>query len=420
MSKDSLVISKGSLQKDQLAGMIALVTGAGGGIGFETARSLIWLGAKVVIADIDKEKGRLAEKKLVTEFGSNCSLFVHTDIGCERKVKRLFRKTYKVFGKLDIIINNATIAPIGAAHTVEIKKWDSSYRTNLRGPVLLLKYILPKMLERKFGILVFVPSSGAVPYMGAYEVFKTSQVELSNTLVGELEGTGVISYSIGPGIVKTDTAHKAIAEIAPLYGKSVEEIYKMNEQVLLTVEEAGAGFAASVANASIYNGVETSSIQALLDIGVPISDPKQDSKILLSDDEKSRVVVILSEILQTFSEQMDGWKSRSIFERQWILRDFKKYTGAAPEYFADRLKEFERRIQTNELTESDFEELPVQKLSLYYKHQIDLLKGYEKNPDKVKENSSIMIDWINTIDKFIELRVKIVNQCDTKNEEPWV
>lgn len=407
MSNDTLIISKGSLHKGQLKGKVALITGAGGGIGFEAARSLIWLGVKVIIGDIDKNKGRLAEKKLKSEFGSNCCLFIHTDIGCERKVKKLSQKIYAEFGKLDILINNATVAPIGAVHKSGIKNWDLSYRTNLRGPVLLIEYFLPKMLEQKSGVLAFVPSSGAAPYMGAYEVFKTSQVELSNTLTGELDGTGIITYSIGPGMVKTDTAHKAITEIAPLYGKTVDEFYKMNEYVLLSVEEAGAGFAASVANANIYNGLEISSIQALMDIGVSINEPKENNRIILSDDEKGKVLEIMTEILQTFLEQVDGWQNRPVFERQWVLRDFKKYTGAAPEYFSDRLSEFKKGITNNDLTKVDFKELPVEKLRIYYEHQIDLLKGYEKNPNRVKEYYDIISSWINTIEKFNEFRRKI-------------
>lgn len=77
------------------------------------------------------------------------------------------------------------------------------------------------------------------PHLGAYEVFKTAQVELCNTLSAE-----VVAYSIGPGIVKTETAQKSIEQIAPLYGKTADEFYKMCENMLLTAEEAGAGFAA--------------------------------------------------------------------------------------------------------------------------------------------------------------------------------
>ena len=402
---DALVISKGSLRKDQLGGKIALITGAGGGIGFEAARSLIWLGATVIIVDIDKHKGKTAE------FGPNTSIFIRTDIGNERQVKSLAEKIYRLYGHLDIIFNNATVAPIGAVQKVGIKKWDLSYRTNLRGPVLLLEYFLPKMLERNTGVIAFVPSSGAAPYMGAYEVFKTSQVELSNTLSGELEGTGVITYSIGPGIVKTDTAQKAISEVAPLYGKSEAEFYKMSEHVLLTAEEAGAGFAASVALANNYSGLEISSSQALTDIGVTFQDKNDDTSILLKTGDYLPVLEVLYEIRQTFSEQVDGWKSRSVFERQWVLRNFKKYTGAAPEYFIDKLKEFYERAQNNELSKSALKELPVEKIALYYKHQIDLLKSYEKNPEKVKEYSQLMENWIDSIARFKELVREMIEQC---------
>jgi NAD(P)-dependent dehydrogenase (short-subunit alcohol dehydrogenase family) len=404
----ALVISKGSLQKDQLSGKIALITGAGGGIGFEAARSLIWLGTKVIIVDIDKNKGKTAEAKLNKEFGPNSSMFIGADIGNERQVKSLAKKVHKSYGHVDIIFNNATVAPIGAVHKVGIKKWDLSYRTNLRGPVLLLEYFLPKMLERNHGVIAFVPSSGAAPYMGAYEVFKTSQVELSNTLSGELEGTGVITYSIGPGIVKTDTAMKAISEIAPLYGKSEDEFYKMSEHVLLTVEEAGAGFAASVALANNYSGLETSSSQALTDIGVVFQDQNEDTNIIYQTDTNSSMLEVLHEIKKTFSEQVDGWKSRPVFERQWVLRDFKKYTGAAPEYFIDRLKEFDERAQSNELSKSAIKELPVDKIAIYYKHQIDLLRGYEKNPEKVKEYSELMENWIDSIERFKEIVREII------------
>jgi NAD(P)-dependent dehydrogenase (short-subunit alcohol dehydrogenase family) len=306
---NDLVISRGSLKRNQLAGKIALVTGAGGGIGFEAARSLIWLGATVIVVDIDQVKGKTAQAKLNAEFGANCSMFIRADIGNERHVKCLAKKVFKTYGNLDIIINNATITPIGAAHTVGIKKWDLSYRTNLRGPVLILEYFLPKMLERDTGVIAFVPSSGAAPYMGAYEVFKTSQVELSNTLCAELEGTGVITYSIGPGIVKTETAQAAISEVAPLYGKSEAEFYKMSEHVLLTVEEAGAGFAASVALAHHYSGLETSSSQALTDIGIIFQEDKEDTSLINQNEPYHSMLSIFGDIQKTFSEQVEGWKN---------------------------------------------------------------------------------------------------------------
>ena len=400
MNNSGLIISMGKLKKDQLKGNVALITGAGGGIGYEAARSLIWLGVKVVIGEINKEKGKKAEQELNREFGEGSALFVHCDIGKEKSIKKLSSKINSTFGKLDIIINNATVAPIGAVHKVGIDRWDLSYRTNLRGPVLLISEFLPEMIKRNSGIIVLVPSSGAAPYMGAYEVFKTAQVELSNTLAGELENTEVITYSIGPGIVKTETANKAIKEVAPLYGKSVEEFYKMSENVLITVEEAGAGFAASIALAKEYMGLEIGSIQALTDIGISIGENNHDNKIELSEDIRNNILEQFREIKKIFLEQINDWSNRPIFERQWLIRDFKKTMGCTPEYFKENLKTFENDLIIDEIYENTFKNLLVEKIYSYYEHQIDLLKGYEKDPDKVKEYTEVMEVWLKGIDEF--------------------
>lgn len=383
MDSNGLVIAKGKLEKGQLKGKVALITGAGGGIGYEAARALVWLGVKVIIAEIDKVKGKRAEKELNREFGGESVVFIYTDIGNERSVKRLVKKVYKTFGTIDILFNNATIAPMGSVHDVGIGNWDLSYKVNLRGPVLLISQILPYMLKRNSGIIVLVPSYGAAPYMGAYEVFKTSQVELANTLAAELEQTGVIAYSIGPGIVKTDTAQKAIEEIAPLYGKSVEEFYKMSESVLITAEEAGAGFAASVALAEQYRGLEIGSIQALMDAEISLDEKKKIDGMMLSENEINQIEPLFIEVKKTFVEQIDGWSERSIFERQWLMRDFKKTMGASPEYFFDILKEFEGALGSSKISTVTLEKLPLEKMASYYRHQIELLKGYEKDKNKV-------------------------------------
>jgi NAD(P)-dependent dehydrogenase (short-subunit alcohol dehydrogenase family) len=410
MNSKTLVISQGILHKNMLNGNVALITGAGGGIGYEAARSLAWLGVRVIIAEIDKMKGEKAEAELNKEFGEGIACFIHADIRNDRSVKKLAKKVHRAFGKLDIIINNATIAPIGAVHEVGIDSWDLSYKTNLRGPVLLISTFLPEMIERNSGIIVLVPSSGAAPYMGAYEVFKTAQVELSNTLAAELEHTGVITYSIGPGIVKTETAQKAIEEIAPRYGKTVEEFYKMSENVLLSAEEAGAGFAASVAIASRYIGLEIGSIQALKDVGVTFQEQKQDENVVLSDNDKSNILNMFQNIKTTFTAQIKDYSNRPIFERQWLVRDFKKQIGVAPIFFLEGLKEFEQLIINNEIRVEHLKNLPTDKIHVYYQHQIDLLKGYEKNPGKLKENLEIMLGWISTIIRFNESIIKCSTQ----------
>ena len=83
------MISKGNLTQDSLKGEVAVVTGAGRGIGFEAARSLVWLGANVVIAEIDEKNGKAAEESINKEFGADKAFFVKTDIGNEKDIDKL-------------------------------------------------------------------------------------------------------------------------------------------------------------------------------------------------------------------------------------------------------------------------------------------------------------------------------------------
>jgi NAD(P)-dependent dehydrogenase (short-subunit alcohol dehydrogenase family) len=401
MPDTNLVISTGNLKKDMLTGMVVLLTGGGGGIGFEAARSLLWLGAKVAIAEIDKDKGTSAIQKLSTEFGSGKAFFYQTDVSDEKSVVGLCRKIEKELGYVDVLLNNATVAPIGAAHTVGIDKWDWSYGVNLRGPVLLLEQILPGMLQRKSGAVIFVPSSGAAPYMGAYEVFKTSQVELCNTLAGELDGTGVFAFSIGPGIVKTDTANRAIEQIAPLYGKSVQEFYAMNEAVLISPEEAGAGFAAAVALADRYNGTETSSLQALADAGISTGGGGVAAvSTSFSQESVEGLRAAFAPVMETYRQQSEGWKSRNVFERQWVVRDFKKETGLSVDLAMEELHRYEAALAKNELPAKDFSDLVLGNIRGYYVHQKKMMMAYEKDRAKADTNAAIIDGWVNEIDEF--------------------
>ena len=145
---------------------------------------------------------------------------------------------------------------------------------NLRGPVLLAKKFLPAMLERKHGVFVCVSSSGAAPYMGPYEVFKTAQVELANTLSAEVEGTGVYAFTIGPESLKRQGFAEGGAKVASLMGMSLDELFELNKNAQISPEAAGAGFALAIAQAKRYHGQETSSIQVLREANIPFDRRK--------------------------------------------------------------------------------------------------------------------------------------------------
>jgi NAD(P)-dependent dehydrogenase (short-subunit alcohol dehydrogenase family) len=224
----------------------------------------------VIVAEINLKAGRRAAQRLSHEFGAEAASFVRTDIGDERSVKELARRAERVYEHVDILINNATVAPLGAVQDVDVSVWDDSYRVNLRGPVLLARAFIPSMVARNWGAFVCVPSTG-VAYMGAYDCLKAAQVHLATTLDGELEGTAVASFTISPGFVPTRTAMESIPRLAEMMGKSEQEMRALLAPLTLSEEAAGAGFAAAEAMAPRYRGQEISSIQALTDAGVSLS-----------------------------------------------------------------------------------------------------------------------------------------------------
>ena len=188
--------------KNSLKDKVVLLTGAGGGIGLETAKALIFMGAKVIIAELDKQKIHDAEHILTNQFGDHSAEFYQIDLSEEKQIYMLVSYIEEKYGCPDVLFNNAAITPIGAVEEVPIADWDKSYAVNFRAPLLLTQLLLPLMKRKNSGAIVFVSSSGAAPFMGAYEVFKTAQVELGTTLFGELENTNINVYSIGPGLVK--------------------------------------------------------------------------------------------------------------------------------------------------------------------------------------------------------------------------
>ena len=383
------VISQLGLSSNALRGETVIVTGAGGGIGYEAARALLWLGANVVIAEIKLASGKQAAEKLGLEFEPRRVFFVHADVGDEGSVANLYHQSVGRFGKVDAVINNATIAVLGNVVDVLIEDWDRSYHVNLRGPVLMAKTFLPDMLKRDHGVFVCVSSTGTA-YLGGYETFKTAQVHLANTLYAELEGTNVIAYTIGPGLVPTETASKSVGQLAPQMGMSVEQFFELNKNAVLSVEEAGAGFALSILFAEKFRGQEISSIQALKAADINFgSEEVEKASAEMSIESRKQAQALCAAVYVTLKEQSEGWKSRSLFERQWVIRDFKKTAGMPIEEWLSGLESLKEHLGN----EGAIPSLPLEKLAGYYEHLAELAKGYEKNPAKLEENLKHIYRW---------------------------
>ena len=385
------------LNHNMLDGKIVLLTGAGGGIGFEAAKAFVEMGAKVLIAEVDQEKGEQVTTYINRQY-HNAADFFPVDLANKIATEQLCEDILSKYGCPDIIFNNAAIVITGEIGKVNLEEWDLSYSVNLKAPIILTTLFLKKMRERNSGCIVFVSSSGAAPYLGAYEIYKTAQVEFCNALSMELEGTHVYTYTIAPGLVKTETAARSIETVAKAMGISTNEFYHQNEDHIIDVHDAGIGFAISVLKASEYHGQEISSIQALNEFH---SSPALISSSCDKEDNELPSVELLEKIINTFIIQYNGWQRRNIFERQWVLRDFKKYMGVPAETVKkefDRIhKEIESGIGLRNISQKLFE-----KLLYYWKHQLKLLRGFEKDERKFIEYSQAISEWISDIQMLLE------------------
>lgn len=395
------VISTGNLTSRSLSGRAAVVTGAGSGIGFEAARSLAWLGAEVIIAEIDKKAGAAAATDISKEMGQGKVIFVHTDVGDERSVRKLANEAFRAFGRVDIVLNNAAVEPVGAVKDAPVEAWDLSYKVNLRGPVLLARAFLPRMLERNSGVFICVSSVGGA-YMGPYEVLKRAQVELAGTISAECEGTGVVSFVIGPGLVpETRGAREQMPRIARMMGKTVEEFIEMSRAALISVEAAGAGFAAAAAMASRFRGQEISSLEALHEAGIELAGDAQPlSAKALTAAEIEEAGVLSRILLSGLEEQRRQWQGLGIFQRQWMTRDFSKRAGMPIEKAVDKAAGLKEHLEAGRVDEAVRLEVPLQRLAEYFAHLQEMTKGYVKDEKLRDEQMLLQQGWKESAEKL--------------------
>lgn len=376
------------LDKDALLNKTVLITGAGGGIGLEAAKAFVAMGAKVFIVEVNKEKGTEAAEFINGQY-PNKAIFFNVDLADETAVKKLCDEIISKYGCPNILFNNAATVVTGEIGEVTVSDWDYSYAVNLKAPFLLTTLLLKPMKEKNNGCIVFVSSSGAAPYLGAYETFKTAQVEFSNTLSMELDGTHIFTYTIAPGLVRTATAEKSIKNVAASMGMTTDEFYMQNESHILNVIDAGRGFAVSVLKAGEYHGQEISSIQALNDFQGYTENTSADYD---KDTDCLSKIELLDKITSAFFAQYDGWQSRNIFEKQWVLRDFKKSVGMSADAVQKEFIQIKERIEHNE--ELTISIKLFEKLLHYWEHQLKLLQGFEKDKERLAEYSQAIREWI--------------------------
>ncbi|KAI1453721.1 hypothetical protein F4805DRAFT_357611 [Annulohypoxylon moriforme] len=192
--------------RGSLDGQIALVTGAGRGIGESIAIAFAQAGANVVcLAKTKKEIDQTVAK--IAQCGYPEAMAVSVDVSCLSEISHVIASVKSKFGHVDILINNAGIDRIGSMqYEADFQAWWKVFEVNLMGPAALIHQALPGMISRNRGIIINIGSRNAIcnhPFMTAYSASKTALLRFHQCLDLELRGTHVYTFYIQPGDVTT-------------------------------------------------------------------------------------------------------------------------------------------------------------------------------------------------------------------------
>lgn len=197
---------------------VAVITGAGSGIGRESALLFAREGARVLVAEVNDESGRKVAGEIERAGGK--ALFVHADVSSARDAEAMVAAAEKAWGRLDVLFNNAGIFPAADGSVLETNEatWDLVMRVNLKGVFFGCKFAIPAMLRAGGGSIVntasFVALMGAATPQIAYTASKGGVLAMTREIAVEFARRGIRANALCPGPVDTPLLQELFADPA--------------------------------------------------------------------------------------------------------------------------------------------------------------------------------------------------------------
>ncbi|HSO94973.1 MAG TPA: SDR family oxidoreductase [Acidimicrobiia bacterium] len=198
-------------------GKVAVVTGAGRGIGEAYAKALAREGASVVVAELDADAGERVAKEIEQAGGTAAA--VRTDVSSEESTLAMARAGIEAFGGLDYLVNNAAIyggMELYGLTTMPMDYWDKFMSVNMTGAVLCTRAVFASMAERGGGAIVNQSSTAAWMGAGYYGIAKLALHGITQSFARELGPMGIRVNALAPGPTDTEATRSTVpAEIIP-------------------------------------------------------------------------------------------------------------------------------------------------------------------------------------------------------------
>jgi NAD(P)-dependent dehydrogenase (short-subunit alcohol dehydrogenase family) len=217
-----------------LANQVALVTGAGQGIGRASAQALAAAGAHVVVADIDGAKAEATAEAIMSM--QRRAAAVQADVGDLSEIDRMVRQALDAFGQIDILVNNAGVTRRADIMDLTEEDWDRIHRVNAKGVFFCLQRVAREMIPRHAGRIVNIASIAGKGYEGtsnaAYAASKGAVISLTKTAAQQLARHNINVNSVCPGVTRTALSEANLQVRAQQEGVSVAEMERRRAAVI--------------------------------------------------------------------------------------------------------------------------------------------------------------------------------------------
>ncbi|MGJ9459683.1 SDR family NAD(P)-dependent oxidoreductase [Oceanobacillus sp. CF4.6] len=227
----------------KLQDKVAVITGGVSGIGAETARLFAAEGAKLVLVDMNEEKGSALEAELKSQ-GTE-TVFVKADVTSEEDVKNIYTTALTTFGKVDVLFNNAGIGAVKPTEELTYAEWRKTVEVDLDGVFLVAQAAIKEFLKTGSGVIVNTASMyGWVgsPGSAAYNAAKAGVINLTRSLGLEFAERNIRVNALCPGFIETpilgETDREFLSNATPM--KRLGKAEEMAKAVLFMASDDSA------------------------------------------------------------------------------------------------------------------------------------------------------------------------------------